>query len=251
MTSGYDFGYQWNFTHIHLIPFVLFGAITAAGIRWRWRRWITALAAMAALWGLCGFAITQLVFVPNSPMPLPTGRFLASGAGRVADLGAGSGRASLMVLLTRPKSTVVGLDRFAQNYGIVGNSPARFLANMKVAGVQDRAEVQTGDMREMPFPEDSFDAAVSSFAIDHLSREGEKQALAETSRILKPGGEFLLMVINRDIWVRIAYPFLHGHGYFGMMPARQRWIGLVEAAGFDMVEDGTIPGTLYILARAK
>ena len=78
-----------------------------------------------------------------------------------------------------------------------------------------------------------------------------KRALAETHRVLRPEGEFLLMVINRDRWIAFAYPFLHGHGYFGQLPARTYWINGLTAAGFQIVEDGVVPGTLYVLARKK
>ena len=43
-------------------------------------------------------------------MALPTEQFLASGAGRVVDIGAGSGRAAIGLLLARPRTTVTGVD---------------------------------------------------------------------------------------------------------------------------------------------
>jgi methylase of polypeptide subunit release factors len=40
----------------------------------------------------------------NEPVRLPTGAYLASGNGRVLDLGSGSGRAAVGVLLARHSS---------------------------------------------------------------------------------------------------------------------------------------------------
>jgi methylase of polypeptide subunit release factors len=61
----------------------------------------------------------------SRPAALPTPHFLESGSGRVLDGGAGSGRSTLMVLLARPRATVVALDLFREGYGIGGNAPDR------------------------------------------------------------------------------------------------------------------------------
>jgi len=249
--GSYDFGYSWPFTHGHLIPALVFGALTFLAWRYKWPRWTAALSAVIALWGIAGFFIVQFAARINQPVELPTAQFLTSGSGRVLDAGAGSGRATLMVLLSRPGSRVVALDKFLAGYGIEDNSPRRLEANMRAAGVADRVEVKTGDVREMPLESGSFDAAVSTYVIDHLNREGMTRSLAEMARVLRPGGEFLLMVINRDDWVRVAYPFLHGHGYFGQAPAADRWRARLETAGFEIVEQGTRPMTLFFLSRKK
>ena len=73
-------------------------------------------------------------------------------------------------------------------------------------------------MREMPFEDASFDGVVSVAAIDHLNKEGVERALAEVTRVLRPDGQFLLMVVNPDIWTKVALPFLHGTA----ISARQR-----------------------------
>ena len=250
LSGGYNFGYEWQWTHGHLIPAAVGAGLTllAWSRQWRWTGWI---CAGFSAWALLGFAIVSFGLIPNSPLALPTPEFLKSGAGQVLDIGAGSGRATLMVLQARPQSQVTALDRFAAGYGIEANSPERLMANARVAGVQARVKVQTGDARQMPFAANSFDAAVSSYVIDHLGRTGAAKALTEVNRVLRPDGQFLLMVINRDIWVKLAYPFLHGHGYFGQMPARRYWLTSLETAGLEPVLDGTTPGTLYILARKK
>ena len=251
--SAYDFGYAREWTHGHLVPAAVFAAICFLAWRRHWPRWIIIAMAAGTAWAVAGFCIVQWTLIPSAPLTLPTPRFLESGgvASQVLDIGAGSGRATLMVLLARPQARVTALDRFAAGYGIEGNTPDRLTANVRAAGAAERLTVQTGDARQMPLPSNSFDGAVSSYVIDHLGREGAQRALVETYRVLRPKGEFLLMVINRDRWIAFAYPFLHGHGYFGQMPARTYWINGLTAAGFEIVEDGTVPGTLYVLARKK
>jgi len=245
----YDFGYAWPWTSGHLIAALVFA--TLAVLLWRARlpRWVATLFGVLTVWALVGAAITHVALRLSLPLVLPTEAFLSAQGGRVLDLGAGSGRASLMVLLARPQSTVVALDIFSESYGIDGNTPERLRANIAAAGAAGRLEVQMGDIRDMPFPDASFDGAVSAYVIDHMSRESVERSLAETRRVLKPGGDFLLMVINPDAWVRVALPMFYEHGYFGQKPRPDFWRERLVTAGFDIVEVGTKPGTLYVLGR--
>lgn len=57
------------------------------------------------------------------------------------------------------------------------------------------------------------------------------------------------MVVNPDGWTRLAYPLFLHHGYFGGATNHDFWRSSVAAAGFDVVELGTRPATLYVLAR--
>jgi ubiquinone/menaquinone biosynthesis C-methylase UbiE len=102
-------------------------------------------------------------------------------------------------------------------------------------------------MRALPFPDASFDAVVSAYAIDHLGRDDIPKALAEAARVLKPDGQFLLEVMNPDWWMKFTWGpvVLHGASADRM---RARWTGLVGQAGFRVQEVGTQPVTLYLLA---
>ncbi|MBL8137760.1 MAG: class I SAM-dependent methyltransferase [Acidobacteria bacterium] len=244
----YDFGYEWPWTWGHMIAAVCFTALAAGLVRVRWRR-AGALCAALALWAAAGAVIVNLVLGFSLPIRLPTERFLASVEGRVLDAGAGSGRSALMVLAARPRATVTALDIFGAEYGIGGNGPERLMANARAAGADPRLEVRVGDMRAMPFEPRTFDGAVSAFAIDHLSRADVEKTFAEMARVLKPGGQFLLLVINQDAWVRTALPFFVHHGYFGGRASPDRWRSGLERAGFTMLEQGTQPGTLYFLVE--
>jgi SAM-dependent methyltransferase len=248
----YDFGYMWPITRGHFLVFLLFGA-GAALCLWRgWPRWITALTSVVAAWGLAGALIMHYAIEINVPMTMPTDRFLASGGGNVVDLGAGSGRATLMVLMSRPNTTVTGLDRYTGFYGIVDNTPDRLRANARKAGVEQRLRVQVGDMRELPFSNGEFDGALSVAAMDHLRSEDIPRALTETARILKPGGEFLFVTINSDIWVKLAFPTaIHGHGYWGWKGNEALWRERMNTAGFDVLEVGARPAEMFFLAKKR
>ncbi len=245
--TKYEFGYSWYISYGLVVPLalaVLLGALAA----WRgWRRWVPIVAGVVVVWTVTGLVLINIVFGINGPMELPTERFLASGSGRVLDAGAGSGRAAVGMLLARPKVTVTGLDIYQGYWGIDDNTPDRFMANARVAGVTDRAEARTGDMRNMPFAAGEFDAVISSYAIDHLRREGLEKAVSEVARVLKPGGEFLVLIVNPDWLTWLASPPIAHHPR--QNPAR--WRSLLERGGFVVEEEGTKIATLYFLARKQ
>ena len=149
--TSYQFGYSWYISYGLVVPLALAGALGALAV-WRgWARWISVLAGVVVVWAVIGMFLINVVWGINSPMELPTARFLASGSGRVLDAGAGSGRSAVGLLLARPRATVTGLDIYQGYWGIDDNTPERFMTNARIAGVADRAETRTGDMRDMPF----------------------------------------------------------------------------------------------------
>jgi SAM-dependent methyltransferase len=248
MLTGYDFGYSWFIGYGLAVPLALAGAFAALGVWRRWPRWIVAAAGVVMIWALAGLLLINIAFGINSPMALPTERFLTSGRGRVLDVGAGSGRAAIGVLLARPQATVVGVDIYRGYWGIDGNTPERFMRNARVAGVADRASARVGDARDLPFGDASFDAVVSSYAIDHLGGDGKVKALAEAARVLEPRGELLLLIVNADWMTWLVSPHAIAH-HPRQDPAR--WRAMLEEAGFAIEEEGTRPATLYWLARKR
>ncbi len=206
---------------------------------------MSALLGICAVWALAGFLIVQFVFGYNRPIEMLTPRFMSSGQGRVLDVGCGGGRTTVMMGLARPGVRITALDNFSAEY-IKGNGEALLRSNARVAGVNERVEVVNADMRKMPFGAGEFDGVVSTYAIDHLSREGIQEALREVSRVLKPGGEFLLAVIQKDPWLNVAY---------GPMLMHQRrasktfWPDSLAKAGLTVDEQGTSPGSVYFLCR--
>ena len=73
-----------------------------------------------------------------------------------------------------------------------GNGIDMARSNARAAGVADRIEVVTADMRELPFADGSFDLIVSSLALHNLPRAGQERALDEALRVLRPGGRLLI-----------------------------------------------------------
>jgi len=200
------------------------------------------------VWGIAGLVITHALFRINLPLEPATERFLSSGAGRAVDVGAGSGRAAVGLLLARPRVTVTAVDIYKGYYGIDDNTPERLMTNARIAGVADRAEAKVGDARELPLEPGAYDGVISVAAIDHLPRAGIPNALAEVARVLRPRGEFLLTIVNPDAWAWFASPFALAHH---RPPDASHWRALLESSGFDVVEQGTQPGGLYFFSRKK
>jgi SAM-dependent methyltransferase len=246
-----DFGYPWWLTSGHLILFLAGAAALLVARIAGAPRWALMVLAVFSAWA---GAVALLVYFHgiNRVPTLPTEHFLASGTGRVLDLGAGTGRSSIMVLRERPRATLVASDlfggSFAQHFGPAGRPQDRLRANLDAAGVGDRASIETADMLKLPFPAASFDALVSAYAMDHLGRNGARTALAEAHRVLKPGGDFLLILIANDGWAKLAFGPLLAHG--GTYGAAW-WRDAARQAGFDVKEEGTQPVTTYLLLTGR
>jgi SAM-dependent methyltransferase len=255
-----NFGYPWWMTYGHLV--LAAPAVLAAVwlIRKRRAKVVAGLLVLLAVWSTAAFFVTKFGFRLDAPVKPPAASFLASGSGKVLDMGCGSGRASIGLLLSKPRATVVGLDNWSAGY-IKGNGPDLIMANARAVGVHERLTVESADMRALPFSESSFDAVISAYAVDHLDGPGIGRALEEAKRVLRPGGELLLLNMSNDAWTKFAYtPLLglhssrasHGSGAgpaHAAMSPEIRWQALLEHAGFEVVEIGHRPGTLYLLAR--
>jgi SAM-dependent methyltransferase len=241
----YDFGYSVSLRYAMMVPLILAGGLAAIAIWRSWSRWILVPLVIVTVWAVT--AVVALNAMLNRPMPVPTDRFLTSGSGRVLDVGAGSGRAAIGVLLARPRTTAMGVDIYSGYWGIDENTPERFMKNARIAGVDARAAARVGDMRELPFGDAEFDAVVSSYAIDHLRLAERPKAIGEVARVLKPGGEFLLMVIHVDWRTWLVSPILAHHPSATPEP----WRALLRENGFNLEEEGTRFTTLYFLAKKR
>jgi SAM-dependent methyltransferase len=239
-----DFGYSWLWSHGHAL---VAGALAVVTLVVPWLGFsfrAAAVPAILAVWALAGYALMRGVFQAHLPMALPSGRFLADGAGEVVDLGCGSGRTSIMVAQARPGVRITGLDNFSARY-IREHGEERLFRNLRIAGVDERVTLQRGDMLAQPFDAGTFDGAVSSYALDHLGKQIPR-ALTETRRVLKPGGQLLLMVILPDLAMNIAYPGLVGLAF----PTRRRWRAMLREAGLQVVEEHAAPGRGWFLATS-
>ena len=101
--------------------------------------------------------------------------------GFVLDIGCGPGRHC--TFLARRGFRVAGMD----------NSPSAIRkAQEACASGQIPFDGRVCDMSALPWPDATFDAALSISTIHHSLRATVAQAIAEAARVLKPGGQFLV-----------------------------------------------------------
>ena len=111
------------------------------------------------------------------------------GARRVLDLGCGAGRHT--VYLAREGFEVCAMD-IAEN----GLAHTReWLAREKLA-----AELKQGDIAQIPYPDESFDAVISIYVIYHEKFAGMQQVVTEIHRVLKRGGVALVSLQSKRGW---------------------------------------------------
>jgi len=140
---------------------------------------------------------------------------LVSWSGNEFVLDIGCGRGLLLIGAAKRVKTgkSVGIDLW-QAEDLSGNRPEATLENAQREGVADRVEVHTGDMRQLPFADQSFDVIVSRAAIHNIYEPKERaRALAEIARVLKPGGHVIISDV-RHAQEYIAA--LQGHGLEGV-----------------------------------
>jgi SAM-dependent methyltransferase len=250
-SAALNFGYPWWLSYGHLVILVPAAlALLAAFVR-RWPVLVKVVLGMVTAWALVAFLIVRSFGFDAVP-PLPTEGFLRSGSGHVLDIGAGTGRSSIMVLTARPNATLVASDLFGESFEHhfgPGLAPQdRLRANLETAGMAARSSIETADMRRLPFEPASFDAIVSAYAMDHVGGDGATQALAEAARVLKPGGDFLLILVANDGWTTFAFgPLLAHAGTRGP----DWWRARVGEAGFQTVEEGRLPATVFFLLSKR
>jgi SAM-dependent methyltransferase len=110
----------------------------------------------------------------------------------ILDLGCGRGAVLLLAAQRLPRGRATGIDLW-QARDQSGNALDVTQKNAGLEGVADRIELRTGDMRELPFADESFDLVVSSLALHNIpDTEGRARAVTEAVRVLRPGGRIVL-----------------------------------------------------------
>lgn len=129
--------------------------------------------------------------------------------GRYLDVGCGTGDVALEILTQAPGSKVVGIDP----------SPGMLLhgqQKIKSAGLTDSISLLVGDVLDLRFEDNSFDAAITSFCIRNVT--DRTQGLREIRRVVRPGGRVVILELTQPtgrimgplfrIYARVAMPML-------------------------------------------
>jgi ubiquinone/menaquinone biosynthesis C-methylase UbiE len=193
-------------------------AAGAAGYDRRWARYNAASLALLRPW-IAGRAL-----------------------GRVLDVGCGTG--NLLGLLAESGARV---DAYA---GIDPAPPMLRIAREKLRASAVRGGVLAATAEALPFANGRFDTAISASTLHDWA--DPRAGLAEVRRVLRPGGELLLLDWNRDplpmrllnAWMRIT------RVAFGRMYARGEMADALAAAGFRVTAEarGAAGGPWRVIA---
>jgi len=66
-------------------------------------------------------------------------------------------------------------------------------------------QLRTGDMRHIPFEDETFDYVYEHYSLCHLSKQDTAQAIGEMYRVLKRQGLCFLGVISVDCWPKSRF----------------------------------------------
>lgn len=146
---------------------------------------------------------------------------------KLLDLACGFGRHAIG--MAKRGYDVTGLD-FNAHYLEIAEADA------KAAGV--KVSWEQGDMRTLPY-EAEFDAVYSYFtSFGYFSDDENEQVIEGVARALKPGGRFLLDVMNRDWIVRH-----HTHRVWNQ---RENGTLLMEETSFDLRRSRVIARQIHM-----
>lgn len=121
---------------------------------------------------------------------------------RLLDLGCGRGAVLLMAAERLPRGRAFGVDIWSTG-DQSGNAMAATEANARAEGVAERIELQTADMRALPFSDGSMDVVLSSMAIHNIKQAAERErAIDEAWRVLRPGGRLRIADISHTAHYR-------------------------------------------------
>jgi SAM-dependent methyltransferase len=193
-----DYGYDAPYA---LVAFAALGAVGIVGAFVLWWVQRTPGAATLGFYGVFFLANAGSFFYTTRH-----GKFQVwdkiiddlrlSGHERVLDIGCGRGAVLVAVAKRLKTGRVTGIDLWS-THDQSGNSPDMTLRNALLEGVSDLIDIETGDMRALPFRDQTFDVVVSSLAIHNISSNADRaQAVAEAWRVLKVGGRLVIADIR-------------------------------------------------------
>ncbi len=219
------------------------GAIIVAGLLvsiFLWRM-VGAFLVAFGLYMVVGYAISARSFKTNKPVRLPESLKLLlqlRGDEEVLDVGCGLGRTTISVAKELTTGKVMGTDIW-DKIEIPGNSPQRAYRNAQLEGVQEKVKFRTADVRELPFPDNSFDLVTASSVINNLKGEPDRlKALNEIYRVLRPGGRFFLLEPLLDLRTLLLYTPLAVFAF----SSKEVWLDLLGKTEFVNLKNASRPG---------
>ncbi len=166
---------------------------------------------------------------------------VVGGATSILDVGIGTGNLALPALARWPQVRVTGIDASGEMV-----KTAQALAEDRLPpGAHARLTAVTAFADSLPFPDGSFDAAMSSFVLQLVPSRA--RALREIRRVLRPGGTLAYVTWVRDdrafkpdrifdaLLDEFGFDDAEGDGRSGDVPSVETAAGELRRAGFREV----------------
>ena len=178
--------------------------------------------------------------IQNMPSPGQTWRALCHGlirlirGQRILDLGCGNGR--LAILLAQSGNAVIGIDNSEEQIRLARAHPAA-AGGFAPGGSLEFRQVP---MEATGLADSSFDSVILSQSLHHAAKP--KEAIAESWRLLVPGGRILILdlLAHGEEWMRTKF----GDFWLGFSQADLE--GWLKEGGFaDLHFEITGPGREY------
>ena len=144
----------------------------------------------------------------------------------------------------------------SQNFNVIGVDFSENQIELARKNVP-QAQFLCHDITELDFPDESFDAICSYYAIIHIPRSEHAPLFKSFYRLLKPSGLALLCLGADDLDDDIVEDYLGARMYWSHFDAETN-LKLIEAAGFELiwskvVADASCPGSghLFVLVQKR
>jgi len=116
-------------------------------------------------------------------------RWKEKGFKTILDMGCGMGRHC--ILFAENGFNVTGFDLSEYGLGILNKKAEK--KNLSITVVH-------GDVVDLPFEDNRFDAILAYHSVYHVDSKGMERVIANIKRILKPGGEVYITLISKSTW---------------------------------------------------
>ena len=100
----------------------------------------------------------------------------------VLDAGCGTGLTTLRIAEQHPGCRVYGIDLSPRMIEVARNDAA-------ARGLD--ADLRTGSVTDLPYPDAAFDVVLTNIMFHHLDLVEKRLAVAQIARVLRPGGRFV------------------------------------------------------------
>ncbi len=189
LTETPDFG-NWVSTRLIYAPLVIGIIFLAMSFLWLPLILVALLFLVIAVY----FAYARYLFSPRGKNiqaqihDLLLSYFDWDGQGQVVDIGCGNGAVSIQLVKKYPEANVVGVDYWGGNWEY---SKSVCEKNAQLEGVASRITFQKASASKLPFPDETFEAAVSNLTFHEVADSKDKrEVIREALRVVKPGGKF-------------------------------------------------------------